>query len=128
MRKNDLRSALGREGEFIPLPELLRMHAGEAVVETGSTVRTYYAQVWSVVLFLRQGADGKYAQSFARLLADAGTKRLKLATSAYRAATPGADKFSDGEVVFRQYITEDFATFMNEYRDFARTLVQWPAP
>lgn len=123
LRKNHLRAALGPEGEFIPLSELLRMHAGEAVVETGQTVRTYYAQVWSMMLFLREGADGKYAEAFGKLLADAGAGRIGTTVSGYRAATPDAASTSDGEVIFRRYITEDLGGFMSEYRAFARHLV-----
>lgn len=128
LRRNDLRAALGREGEFIPITDLLRMHAGEAVVETGQTVRTYYAQVWSTVLFLRQGADGKYAEPFAKLLADAGTERLAHAVRGYRAATPDMAKLSNGEIIFRHYITDDLTGFMDEYRAFAARLVQWAEP
>ncbi len=124
VRRNSLRAALSPDGGFIPLADLLRMDAGEAVVKTGQSVRTYYAQVWSTILFLREGADEKYAEGFANLLADAGTKRLDLAVSAYRAATPDSGAISHGEAVFRHYITEDLAGFMAQYLAFARHLVR----
>lgn len=123
-RSNDLRAALGPDGQFIPLPQLLRMNAGEAVVETGRTVRTYYAQVWSTVLFLRYGGDARYTEGFARLLADAGTDRLDHAISAYRAAKTDAGDLSDGEIVFRHYLSEDLAAFTAEYHQFAQSLVR----
>jgi hypothetical protein len=123
-RRNDLRDALGAEGGFIPLADLLRMHAGQAVVKTGQTVRTYYAQVWSTVLFIREGPRSDYAEGLQRLLADAANDRLDLAVSGYRAATPGAETLSSGEVVFRHYITEDLSTFMSEYEAFAEALVR----
>jgi len=118
MRTNDLREALNTE--LIPLPELLNMHAGDAVRKTGRKVRTYYAQIWSMFLFLR---EGPYAEKFAVLLQDAGTNRQKIALKGYKAVTSDAAAMSDGEILFRQYITEDYDKFINEYREYARLLV-----
>lgn len=123
LRRNSLRAALSGKDAFIPLSELLGMHAGEAVVQTGQVVRSYYAQAWVLILFLQHGADNKYAQGFKSLLADAGTDRLDAAIGAYRAATPTAASLSNGEVLFRHYITDDLETCENEYSQFARQLV-----
>jgi hypothetical protein len=123
LRRNNLREALSGGGGLIPLPELLRMNAGDAVIQTGQPTRVYYAQVWSLVLFLREGAGGRYNPQFNALLADAGTPRLRHAINAYRAAMPGSESWSDGEVAFRQYITNDLDTFTTEYADFARRLL-----
>lgn len=122
-RRGHLRDALGPEGGFIPLTDLLRMHAGEAVLETGRTVRTYYAQVWSMLLFIREGAEGRYADGLKQMLADAAEGRLELAVSGYRAARPEADDSSPGEIIFRHYITEDLDRFMSEYEAFSLALV-----
>jgi len=123
LRTNDLREALGPAGQLIPLPELLRMNAGDAVVKVGQSTRAYYAQVWSMLLFLRDEQNRAYHAGFTRLLADAGSERLRQAISAHRAATPTAATCSDGEVVFRHYVTENLDTFMNDYCAFARQLV-----
>jgi len=123
LRRNSLREALATPNGLIRLPELLGMHAGEAVVQAGQPTRAYYAQVWSMVLLLRQGSGGKYADRFAKLLGDAGTKRLRIAIGGYRAATQEAEQLSDGEVIFRHYITEDLDGFMADYEAFARQLV-----
>ncbi|NLE57492.1 MAG: hypothetical protein GX616_03975 [Planctomycetes bacterium] len=123
LRRNSLRAALSGKDAFIPLSDLLGMHAGEAVVQTGQVVQSYYAQVWILILFLEQGANGKYARAFKQLLADAGTDRLDAAMSAYRAATPTAAKLSNGEIIFRHYITDDLETCSAEYFQFARQVV-----
>lgn len=125
MRRGNLRDALAAGGQdgLIPLPELLAMDAGYAVVKTGATVRNYYTQVWSLVLFLQEGQNTEYTQGFRNLLADAGTARMQAAVRAYRAATPGAEQYSTGEVVFRHYITEDLDTFTAAYRQYAINLV-----
>jgi len=122
LRRNNLREALATPDGLIPLPELLRMDAGDAVRQTGLPARTFYAQLWSLVVFLRDPQSG-YAPKLAALLHDAGTERIRVATRAYRAATPGSDKLTDGEVVFRHYITEDLDGFTNQYREFARALL-----
>lgn len=120
-RKNSLREALSVTNGVIPLAQLLRMDAGDAVTKTGQSTRGYYAQVWSTVLHLRR--SDRYAPAFARLLADAGTPRLRQAVSAYRIATPDSEKYSDGEVAFRYYITEDLDTFAADWGRFAASLV-----
>lgn len=123
LRRNSLRAALTVKDTFIPLPKLLAMHAGEAVVHTGQVAQSYYAQVWALILFLQHGANGEHARAFRELLADAGTDRLDAAVSAYRAATPAAASLSNGEIIFRHYITDDLESCGNEYFQFARQLV-----
>jgi len=123
-RTNSLREALTSEEGWIPLKQLLAMHAGQAVVQTGQTTRGYYAQVWALVLFLHEGNDGAYADKLAQLLADAGTQRLKISVKAYRAFTPEAGDIPDAEVMFRRYITEDLDGFEQQYRAFAERLVR----
>ncbi len=121
MRKNSLREALSLEHGLADLPQLLAMDAGHAVTRTGQPARGYYAQVWATVLFLK--SSPQYREAFARLLRDAGTARLRQNISAYRAATPSAEKLSPGEIVFRQYITEDLESFTDEFKIFAGELV-----
>jgi len=122
-RANSLREALhGSEG-WTPLERLLAMHAGHAVVQTGQTTRGYYAQVWALVLFLREGNNRAYADKFAQLLVDVGTQRLNIAVKAYRAVTPDSGGIPHGEVIFRRYISEDLDGFEAEYRAFAERLV-----
>lgn len=123
LRRNSLRSAISSPDAFIPLPRLLGMHAGEAVVETGQVVRSYYSQVWLLILFLQHGCDGKYAKAYAALLADAGTDRLDAAIGAYRATNPDGGRLTPGEIIFRHYITDDLDKCAAEYFDFARQVV-----
>lgn len=123
-RRNHLRLAMTREDGLIPLEELLRIHAGHAVTQKTKPASTYYAQVWSLVLMLREGYDGRYTDRFAQLLADLGGNRLRLAIQGYQAATPGAKQMSLGELVFRHYITEDFDGFMDEYREYVGHLLR----
>lgn len=121
MRRGTLREALITPDDIIPLNRLLAMHAGEAIVQGGQGSRGYYAQVWALMLFLQDNRN--YRSGFSRLLTDAGTDRLRTNISAYRAATPAAADWSDGEVVFRHYLTEHLEDFADEFLAYARRLV-----
>ena len=123
-RRNSLRETLAEPEGWIPLRKLLGMNAGEAVVQTGQVTRGYYAQVWSLVLFLREGGDPRYSRGFARLLADVGTDRNLAGVRAYQAGTPSAAGSSFGEMILRHYVTEDLDTFERAYRDFCERLVR----
>ena len=122
-RKNDLMAAFVDEHvKLFELPEFLTMHAGHAVVSPTKPTATYYAQAWSLVLFLRQGPNKAWSEGSRRMLSDAGTEAMSAAVKAYRVATPDAADLSFGELVFRYYITEDYDAFMHEYTAFARDL------
>ena len=122
-RRNNLRETLAEPEGWIPLRKLLGMNAGEAVVQAGQVTRGYYAQVWSLVLFLREGGNREYARGFADLLNDVGTERLRNRVRAYSAGTTTAGS-SFGEMILRHYVTEDLDTFERAYRDFCERLVR----
>lgn len=123
-RRNSLREALAGPQAWIPLPKLLAMDAGQAVVQAGQPTRGYYAQVWSLVLFLREGGFREYTRSFDRLLADVGSERLRTNVRAYQAASPTTADAGYGQMIFRHYITEDLDLFERQYRDFCEKLVR----
>lgn len=125
-RRNYLKDALLTQSKGLyPLPEFLGMHAGQAVAEPTKSTATYYAQAWSLVLFLLEGPNPKYVDGFRTLLAEAGTDAMPMAIKAYRVATPEADGLPFGEQVFRRYISEDYESFWAEYVAFAKELVRW---
>ena len=115
-RLNSLRQTLLAKN-LVPLQELLGTHAGRIVRDASPTVYAYYAQVWGLIVFLRYGEDGKYAQRLEALLRDLGTERFRVGVGAYVAATRTEDgkPISFGEAIFRKYISEDLETFEKEY-------------
>ena len=123
-RRNNLRDALTSADRWIPLKRLLEMNAGEAVAETGSTTRSYYAQVWALVMFLKEGGKASYSRGFARLLGEVGTRQTAVAVSGYRLTTPGSEGLSQGEIIFRHYISSDLDAFEKEFVTFSRELVK----
>lgn len=121
IRMNSLREALALPNGSIPLGQLLTMHAGQAVTQAVQSSRSYYGQVWLTVWFLRTHPG--YRDGFSRLLADAGTERLRISVRGYRAAAPSASGMSDGEAAFRQYITDDLEGFSDELQAFGRQIL-----
>lgn len=126
-RRNYLRDALATSQDnatsrLIALPELLRMHAGEVITTPDKSTATYYAQVWSLTLFLLEGPNRTYRDAFARLLHEAGREEMRMAVRAYQVARPDAAGMNLGELVFRAYITEDLEGFRTEYMTFAGKL------
>lgn len=123
-RRNSLREALSSPEGWIPLQRLLTMNAGEAVVQTGQATRGYYAQVWSLVLFLQHRGFGGYARAFENLLRDAGTERMRNRVREYASNTSATAGLGQGEAIFRCYITDDTDFFERQYREFCRKLVR----
>ncbi len=101
------------------LRKLLETHPGQVIQETSRAVSTYYAQVWALVLFLREGEDGKYDADFQRLL----DKLHEVDLEQYaRAAHIWSERgtFNFGEALFRTFISEDLDTVEQEYFEFLR--------
>jgi hypothetical protein len=115
-RRNVLAQAVIAD-RLLPLRHLLETHPGEVLNEGPRAVQTYYAQVWALALFLGEGADGKYAQSFRTLLDELGeVDVMKYARAAHIWSERGT--FNFGEALFRSYISEDLDTVESEYRAF----------
>ncbi len=117
-RRNDLAEALARD-RLYSLRKLLASDAGDVIDSGARSIATYYAQVWALVLFLRDGSDGRYAPGLKRLL-DAAA-RGELAAHA-RAAQIWSDRGtpSYGEDVFRAFISDDLDAVNREYVAFMR--------
>lgn len=117
-RRNVLAQAL-IANRLHPLRTLLRTHAGEIVGGSLQSIGSYYAQVWALVLFLREGEGGKYATMFKTLLADLSTgeaaRQVKIATLSTEGELP-----TPGEALFRHYIGDDLPTIELEYFKFMR--------
>jgi len=119
VRRNQLAEALLRDRLF-PLPELLGTHAGNVVQETSVRVATYYAQVWGLVLFLEEGANGKYADGFRRLLQSLSAPDLEQRLLAESVFSEQRTELSRGEALFRSFISDDLEAVEREYVVFLR--------
>ncbi len=123
LRAPFLREALQRDS-LIPLKEILGTNAGAAVHRTTGHVRSYYAQEWSLVLFLlSDDAPSEYREGFKKLLDDLGSVTMEQrATSRLNALNNS--EITPGEAVFRVYITEYLEQFEADYRAYLIKLLQ----
>jgi hypothetical protein len=123
LRLNHLRAALTSHS-LAPLPEILATHAGIEIQKPTTRVAHYYAQAWSLVLYLLQPPRvNPYHDGFRRLLQELGTDAMVRSARAYLAAdTDGT--MSEGEAVFRAYVTDDLEKFQQDYEAFLRKLLR----
>jgi hypothetical protein len=118
VRLNSLREALAGE-TLLPLTELLATDAGKVIVQSRTRqTKTYYAQAWALIVFLRHGAEGQYADRFEAMLADVAAGDLNRRARAARIASPEAGKISFGESVFAAYFTDDLSAVEKRFRKF----------
>ncbi len=117
-RRNTLAEVLLRD-ELFTLDELLRINAGRVVGGSTRKISAYYGQVWALMLFLQEGADGKYAESFARLREALGSKELEDYARAYHVQSPRRS-YSFGRDLFCNFISDDLEAVEREYQTFMR--------
>lgn len=124
-RMNNLRNGILSD-DLIPIREMLQTHAGNIIELGGQRVGTYYAMAWALVVYLRHGEDGKHADGFAKLLADAGTPRLRASAKDFRKTHQDLDDpASFGESVFRDYVTDDLDAFEQDFHAFLNKLAKF---
>jgi hypothetical protein len=74
-RLMSLRSAMAGN-HLYPLPQLVRMHAGQVVGKSNAQIEAFYAESWAFARFLYDGNGGRYRPVIQRMLADAAAGRL----------------------------------------------------
>ena len=117
-RRNALAELILRD-ELFSLDDLLSINAGSVVGGSNRKIGAYYGQVWALTLFLREGADGKYAEGFQRLLEALGSRDLEqYARAGFLKSERKSYNF--GRDLFRCFIAEDVDAVELEYREFMR--------
>ncbi len=117
-RRNALAESLLRQETF-PLSELLRINAGHVVGGPVRDIAAYYAQVWALLLFLREGDEGRYAAGLDQLLEALGDGRLEAHAAAASAASE-TGPLDAGTALFTAFISPDIETVDREYHRFMR--------
>lgn len=115
-----------RRREFIAFPTFTRLEAGEVVAAGPVVTRAYYAEVWSLMLFL---IDHYGRPKIATILHAAckGSLTAALLRTGLTAGQLHAETIHWNEIAgplfFRKFITADPAKLFPEYKIFARQLV-----
>ncbi len=125
-RYNSLHNVLAQD-YWIPLERLLPMDAGDAVGQHQGRAVGYYAQVWSLILFIQ--SDPATRAGFQRMLRDASAgqlvQNLGLSVSQFPSMRGRRYNRAISTPVFRAYISDDLETFEREWLAFARKLVRF---
>ncbi len=124
-RYETLRYAVGRR-RAMPLEELLRTSPQALLERDDWAPLRYYAQIWALIHFLREGEGGIYEKSLAAMLTDAAMGRAgsvieermgRTAAVAYRTRR-------DGLVLFTAYVNSDIALVDRQFKNFLELLSQ----
>ncbi len=122
LRRNNLREALTSDA-LLSMKDILATNAGIELHKTTADVRIYYAQVWSLVNYLLQPASANpYNEGFQTLLREVGTDTMVRKARAYL-ATDTDGTMTEGEAVFRAYVSDDLETFQTGYEAFIQEML-----
>lgn len=126
-RERTLREAVRRD-RLIPLSELLRRTPQSFLERSKDHLLVYYAQVWGLVRFLYEGADGRYRDGLNELLRDAAEGRFvgRLLESNIvdrRSARNGSIPGRIGAAPLLVYFNSDMSEFEREYLAFVAQIV-----
>lgn len=123
-RYDELRAAHGAS-RLIPLNELLTRAPQELVTLPGGRELTYYAQVWILVHFLREGGSGRHRGALTEILRDAADGRM-----VQRVQQKLGDRASSSMVMRRRgpellqaYVSPDLTVLEAEYFEFIERVV-----
>lgn len=123
LRTPALRAAFSRN-TLQPLDRILATDAGQEIHKRSVDVLGYYAQAWSIIVFLMRGeADNAYRDGFLEMLSELGTDNMERRARAYMAADTNG-RMSYGEAVFRAYITDDLVRFHADYTAWLPRLLE----
>jgi len=112
-------------GTIIPLDRLLEMRPAEEIGNASGSALTYYAQVWALIHFLREGEGGAYRAPLRDMIADAAEGRMARAVSTRSSQFrfEGRRSLRIGPAVFTAYFGEDLETHARRYEAFLKRIV-----
>jgi hypothetical protein len=113
-------------GRLKSVRELIETSPQRLIQEPGDAAVTYYAQLWALVHFLREGDGGTYRPALQRLLTDAQAGRLSQSVAGALSMNERAGLLArrQGIAVFRAYFDRDPDAFDRRYQAFVQQLVR----
>lgn len=113
-------------GRLLPLDQLLRTTPQALLEKDEWAPLRYYAQVWALIQFLREGEGGIYEKSLSAVVRDAALGRADQVIED-RLGRPAASAFRarrDGTVAFTAYIGQDLTLIDAQFRKFVDEITQ----
>lgn len=132
-RFDRLREAEGN-GTLLPLETILNSSPDQILAMGNDAAVTYYAQVWALTHFLREGEQSKYLGPMQTMLTDAAGGHLGTRVIHTLRTSGQLQQHTDrrgvfllartlGSQVFRTYINADLNQAESEYRMFVKRIV-----
>lgn len=108
------------QGGLVTLGALVESAPLELLEHAGDGALNYYAQAWTLVHFLNEGAGGRHRDSLRRLLLDASQGNVRKVLAARMGAREAMEALASrrGRAVMEAYFGEDLGTMEREYRAF----------
>ncbi len=120
-----------RENRLWKISDLVATHAGKVIKLPQQHIDSYYAQVWSLVLFLKSSPT--YAPRLQVMLNDASDGKMTQWLAGSGVTKMEIDHFTErwntiaGPVYLHKYITADVSGLQREYEAWAREFTSsWP--
>lgn len=122
-RADDLARALS-DRKMWPLPELLRLHAGDVISQPRPRIDAFYAQNWAFARFLWYSQDQKYRPAVQRYLADtaAGQAWRPPNTAAYSKLKPRDWNPDLAVLQLEHYLGQSLRDLEPAYLDYCQSL------
>ena len=125
-----LRQAI-RENRLWRVDELAGTHAGQVINLSQKHVDAYYAELWSLTLFLQHSP--KYSKGLSAMLTEANAGTLSRTLDGSGLSKAEVDGFSEhwnavaGPAILRKYFNADTYKLQREYEAWARDFAaNWP--
>lgn len=118
LRRNALAEVLLRNKQF-SLADLLKSNAGHVVGGSSTEVDAFYGQVWALMLFLRDGEEGKYRDGLTRMLIALGAEDIESFAQAAH-ATSKREQYEFGQALFAAFISDDLDGVGREFERFMK--------
>jgi hypothetical protein len=122
-RTSSLRSAIDGK-QYIPLSDLIRLHAGQVVNGPKAHIAAFYGESWAFADFLWNGEQQKFRERFQQLLSDAAAGKLQGIPS-----RPTDGIFwspSSAKPLLEQYLGEDLESLDTDFRAFCSKMLDEP--
>ena len=117
--------AAAKSGRLMPMTRLLELGTSELLNADTDDALTYYAQVWALVHFLKEGRNGTRAEALSNALRDAAAGRLRETID--QKLGSGASQLlireRRGAETFAAYFDPDLAAAARDYDDFVTAIV-----
>lgn len=124
VERYDALRAAREEGKLMPLEALLVSEPSALLDRAGSDPLVYYAQVWALVHWLREGDSGVHRRALDQVLSDAASGQMASRVALQGPTGVARDRRSRSTATFQAYFDDDLSAASNAYRQFIERITR----